>query len=633
MSKEAYVSVKEVIMTAPSTNNVSNTSNIGGVIVSEVGPRLAYIESPAQFLETYTKDGVTVPRDAHITFINAYYLSYAAGLVIARSMNTTATSGVLFFQDSEPVKVIYKDGDLMSKSIDITLTFEDPVPTDCSFVLNGYVFYKGDLPANKYDEYQDFAAFADVEDIVSTIEGWDDCHCSYSRVGDTEEYKLTVLHDPSIDFQLTTDSSEIIGLTVQLSTVSDAFVTPTGKAQLFSLRYLDATGDDSFTVQTSHIAQVTTGEPVPAAGAQQFDLTIDAGDGNIATGTYVCSMHPGAVDANGQSIYIDYLNTMDLNFEVVVFEGTSKMAPAEMTTKVRFGDSGLNLEECAKTSYLMAALTYLEDQEKYDIEYLAPFGVTAMPFVKRFTTTGAANKWFTPCDTPYTATNIAQIKRYWSDLGVDNSNIEALGCFDKNTSLTGWVNYIACSTLYYEKVMANRAYNAEFAPVFKDEYGTVNMTNPVKELLKSERQLLLDLGKRVNWIAYNQRTQTYYLNDNVTHYSKIDIVSEEQNRRLVNKVQKDLIRLLDQFLGKYNTRQTRLDVSDAIETYLRNNIMNKKFPPEEFQIICDESNNPASIIRENKLAVTVRLRLYNAIKYIEVLNEVYPLGVDFTSSN
>ena len=37
MSKEAYVSVKEVIMTAPSTNNVSNTSNIGGVIVSKVG--------------------------------------------------------------------------------------------------------------------------------------------------------------------------------------------------------------------------------------------------------------------------------------------------------------------------------------------------------------------------------------------------------------------------------------------------------------------------------------------------------------------------------------------------------------------------------------------------------------------
>jgi hypothetical protein len=59
--------------------------------------------------------------------------------------------------------------------------------------------------------------------------------------------------------------------------------------------------------------------------------------------------------------------------------------------------------------------------------------------------------------------------------------------------------------------------------------------------------------------------------------------------------------------------------------------MTQLYKPNEYEIICDESNNTTEIITANKLAVTVRVRLENAIKFINVLVDVFPLGVDFNS--
>lgn len=630
MAKEAHVNVIEVVKTAPSASNISGSSNIGGVIVSEVGPKLALVSSPAEFLKLYTKDGVTIPRNAHISLLNAYYLSYAGGLVLSRAMNTTAVSGLIYYAETDPVKVTYKGNSLLSKKLDVSITFDDPIPADSSFVLNDVVFYKGDLPANIYDSYEDIVQFSTIEDIVAEIEGWDDCHASYSLTGSV--YKITIEHDPSVDFQISSDSEEMIGMTVTLGAVTDSYVVPAGKLPLFTIRHTIATGDDSFKVKVTNVTNVITGEPTPPAGAQQFVLTIDAGENSDASGTYTCSLHPMAVDANGQSIYIEYLNDMNIDFEVEVFEGVSKLAPKIATVFTEFGDSGLNLDESSTTPHLMSALSALEDQEIYEIEALAPFGITALPFVKRLVSVGIANKWFTPIDVPYTASNKAQIRRYVTDLGIDTSNSIVGGSFDRNNSLTGWTIYIAWSTLYWERVLANKGYNAEFAPVFKEEYGSINFTNPTKLLTKKERESLLDLGKKITWVRYNQRTAIHYMNDNSTHYSKTDVLSEEQNRRLVNKIQKDLRKLVDPFLAKYNTRQTRMDVNDVIENYFRNNIMNKKFAPAEYQIICDESNNTEQVIRDRKLAITVKSRLYNSIKEIDLLNELYPIGVPFMDS-
>ena len=97
--KEPYVKVSEQIMSKPNLLDVDGTTNIGVVIVAPAGPRLAYVDGPKTFLKLYTVDG-NIPRNAHISFVNAYYLSFVAGLVVVRSMNTTSVSG-LFFEHEE----------------------------------------------------------------------------------------------------------------------------------------------------------------------------------------------------------------------------------------------------------------------------------------------------------------------------------------------------------------------------------------------------------------------------------------------------------------------------------------------------------------------------------------------------
>jgi hypothetical protein len=277
---------------------------------------------------------------------------------------------------------------------------------------------------------------------------------------------------------------------------------------------------------------------------------------------------------------------------------------------------------------MVDALYVLQDQELYDIEYLSSFGYTNLNFIKNYTLVGRANDWFTPVDIPYDRTNQNSIKGYF--LNVDNSsNVLAVGPFDKNTGLTGWMFPIAGSTLYYTKVFNNRAAGKEFAPVFDITNGVLDYTQPYYLLGKEDRTALLNFKCPVNFAVFNQRSNVYYFNDNRTHQSDVNIVSEEQNRRMVNKIKKDCKRLMQSFKGRLNTAKTRMDVESVLRYYFQTNIMVGEYKPNEFEIICNESNNPVQVINANKLGVTVRVRLENAIKFIDVLVDVFPLGVDF----
>lgn len=660
--KESYVKVQEIIMKAPSFSNAAQTSNIGGYIVAPTGPRLAYIQSPAQFLATYTKDG-KVPRKADITFINAYYLSYASGLVLARASNTTAVSGLLFVSGvTEPIKVVFKDGSLMTKKANLKIQFDKAAidaGTSWALAVGNTVYYydpTGNITDNdEFAPYQNFVEVTGPKDLAACFEGMDNIHVaswSYAqgtiKTGDDKDddkYNLNLvlnfteneghaeeddeLYIPNIYTEAVVKSAAYSNDGDIISQASDTWIMAIKMGQT------NTQGDYNFSLRNYNLTTKT------------FDLvfknnlTIDetTGKASPTTELYTVSMYPEVYDRDGVNLYIDWLNNQGLPFTVEVFKDENDLLqPYSDNDKTRWwdlGSDGYSQEESKEDSNLFAALTVLAEQELYDIEYLAPMGITRMPVVKRLKSIGEANKWFCPIDAPYDRLTFTAVKKYFNSLGLDATNVPsgiAMGPFDKNSSLCGFNAWIAASTLYYERVMANKAQQAEFAPVFKQNYGILNYTNPAKLFKKSEREALLSSGRPINWAVYDQRRDVYYLNDNRTYQSKDDIVKEEQNARLVWKISKDLIRILDQFIGKYNTRATRQQVHDVINYYFNWSIMNQRFPPEAYEIICDESNNPAELIRENKMAVEVRIRLYNAIKYIEVINRVFPLGVDFNTS-
>jgi hypothetical protein len=208
--KESYVKVQEIIMKAPNFSNAAQTSNIGGYIVAPTGPRLAYIQSPAQFLATYTKNG-KIPRKADITFINAYYLSYASGLVLARATNTTAVSGLLFVKNETtepkpvPIRVIFKDGSLMTKRVNLKIQFnKNKVDIGASWALavGNTVYYfdpSGNITENDaFASYQNFVEVTSPKDLATCFENMDNIHVeswTYAQGDDkdTDKYNLNLV--------------------------------------------------------------------------------------------------------------------------------------------------------------------------------------------------------------------------------------------------------------------------------------------------------------------------------------------------------------------------------------------------------------------------------------------------------
>lgn len=764
--KEPYVKVREVIREYPTQLSVDGTTNIGGVIIAPTGPRLAFITSPQQFLNTYTPTG-EIPRNAHISLINAYYLSFSTGLVLVRSMNTTAVAGLAFHKKeakasvkisysfkggSEPEEFIFTVGDKnyfkSSKSLAdlqaevaagtgaknwnggllkavkddenlVTVTsFEDflsklrevggasgkmvvahvdntitisnyatgyttdnfkSVGTRVQFsvaqpqelpeivtypvkfkdgsllskqrniiikgnleedsfavVLGDVAYLKGPIPRSYFDDYSVILIdeLSELEAHINMIPGF------------TSEYKKT---DSGCEIVVSYSEGNALGLVTELSGkftgVQGGEIQFDHAAVSLSAKEdpVDGTNSDStllFYVHstTPHSTDKYSITLTPADSDGIF--LVRFGEIGKEINSYQASFDPEKRNEGGSNVHIGNLNSLNLGINIILpdvdtdseeenalFSNGKYFTPEFEVTKL-FGDSGVHKTRSAENTSTIGALRELEEQGLYEIEYLAPLGHTNTEFIRHYLNVGKRNDWFTPVDIPRERTNANSIMQYFRDMPSE-SNMIAMGPFDKNVGLTGWLNYIACSTLYYTRILQNKASLSEFAPTFDLTNGVLDFTNPAYMLGESDRTKLLNAKCPINFLLFNQRSNVYYLNDNRTHQFGNNIVGEEQNRRMVNKIKKDCNRMLHRFKGRNNTVSTREDVRTLLDLYFKQIIQSQRYKVEEYQLICDESNNPIELITANKLAVTVRVRLRNAIKFIDVLVDVYPLGVEF----
>lgn len=658
---EPYVKVKEIIRDNPDLLAVDGQVNIGCVIVAPVGPRLAYIDGPASFLKNYTVDGVTIPRDADITFINAYYLSFSSGLVVARSMNSDATGGAILYLGSEGItgeanNIYFKDGVQLKKKLNISINSLPTSPSDWALIINDTLYYGGDYDSvlkglsekGGINSEIDFATY----EAVKCDDLYTEDSASYSQV--CLDYIASDINRQDSYVAVSTST----GITIYMDEFSSVttnqvdYITDAGQSTVGTISPLTCTatqgavedvdpesGDALLTIRCKmpqdssdegNLYTVAFSKPRYGDGGKLlFDLTITVK--NQDPQTYVVSFDKEAVDSSGLNCYVEMLNTYnDIPVEFTVNEDADLSKVDKDTIKnfgqISFGHAFLSTAKSKEVAYMKDALNSLEDQESYRISYLAPVGMTNVAFLKAYTSLGTRKRWFAPVDVPWDRTNVSSIKAFGDNID-DSYSVYVAGPFDKNSGLTGWVNYIAATTLYWERVMINRAANSEFAPVFDQRTGLLNYTNPVKLLKKSNREKLISLSKPINWVIYDMNTGAYYMNDNWNHYSKSEnVVGEECNARMVHRISNDLEEIYKQFKARHNTVQTRRAVHNVTSLYFQQNIMNQEFKPAEFRVVCDETNNTDEVIRARKLAIKVQIRLYNSIKYIDVINEVYSVG-------
>lgn len=307
-------------------------------------------------------------------------------------------------------------------------------------------------------------------------------------------------------------------------------------------------------------------------------------------------------------------------------------------------------------SGLVDAVDVLADNEVYPFRYVATFGSTDTELLNAL-----AGIVRNPADDQDDAAALAgfdasypeDIWGHWfSAFDMDskdkaanyasNHNILLLNKVDENrtgflldASKNDATVKIAASTLYWERVMINRSQNNEFASVFGKQYGQLNYTKPDRIVGRKEREDLLEAN--INCCKYDLRTGIYYLNDNWTAAAgsgadKVtEAYAEENEVRFAHSISNALQDILDQFKVRRNTDKTRKDVTDMINLYFEDYVMTQGFPPEEYLVICNETNNDDAVIRSRKLCVETKVRLYNSIKYITIVNSIYVSGgAEFT---
>lgn len=576
--------------------NLAYSSSVGGLILSKTS---SFMPSTV-----FTVD-LTVDEDSDDSNDVESYVAVNINYTIPAKVSQPS-SGL------DSLSVEFKDGVMLNKSVNMVVTISNL--STWAFTFGTLAYYKGAIDKSIYADYS-LKNVDSIDDVVTSINGIKGMAAkllSTQVTTSTEVDTILITYSDGNRLYTSTDSSLRINCTVDKVNGAETDNLD-GFDYVFGIYANQPQDSDCYKIMVSPDED------------NLFKVSLTDLD---STDTYTVSLYHDAVDQSGSNAYIENLNALGLDFTVIVNSSATGFTPAS-TQSFAFGNSGLDLSSSASKVSKIDALYALEDQELFDIEYLAPFGETNLQFIKNYVSVGKNNDWFTPVDIPYDRTNSNSIKGYY--LNVDNSsNIIGMGPFDKNTGLTGWLVYIAASTLYYTKVMANKASRSEFAPCFDITNGILDYTNPVYMLGKEDRVKLLNFKCPVDFLEYDQKASVYYFNDNRTHQSVINIVSEEQNRRLVNKIKKDCRSQMKKFKGRFNTESTRSDVRELLNLYFTSTIMSQIYKPDSYEIVCDTSNNDNDIIAANKLAVTVRVKLYNAIKFIDVLVDVYPLNVDFT---
>jgi len=651
---EPYVKVTERVRETPSLLNIDGSANIGGVVISPKGKSYQYISGPKDFLEKLV-GADELPRNSHISLINAFYCSYFSGLVIARALNTNANAGVII-DLSTSTNIQYMNilgGTVLNSTayvkFDIDTLLEEG--SDWAIVINNTCFYHAsESEYNKHIAPYYLAASnataiycESINDVIKGFNSWSGFNAYSGEDTQAEESDANIIVEFNDSIGANADQFIKIASTYYKRLATENFdaqtcIKTTGVDTYAAItRASDATLPENYLqiscteASESNDFQVSfTKLNNPSASDDVYTLSLLRGENQQV---FQVSLNPESHNQDGENCFIENFNQAlsDLQFTVVRANDSINTFSTNTVTTRQFGASGVDLNASKSPAYFSSALNKLAEQSEFDIEYLSDFGVTDSEYIKDYVNIGKNNWWFTPVDLPYSYSNASAMSIFAN--GIANSNNVIIGGpFDKNTTFLGWPTKIAWSSLYYERVFSNRANGSEYAPVFESTNGVLNYHDPVYSLSETDRTYLLNGSSGPsNFVVYDQANNVYFANDNRCHTTDTNVMNEEMNRRMISKINKDAKRMLNRFKGTTNTASTRSSVEAILKNYMDNYIMSQNYKPEEYQIICDETNNPVELISANKLAVTLRVRLLGSIKFIEVLTDIFPLGVDFTN--
>lgn len=272
---------------------------------------------------------------------------------------------------------------------------------------------------------------------------------------------------------------------------------------------------------------------------------------------------------------------------------------------------------------LKNALDLIALDEVYTTEGLCDLGNTELSYQNYMANMAINDNYFYPIST-VNSTNYMTIGNSSKKIAQESCKLYMSAPWDIDTGNLGWRYYASPSVIYWEAVARNRRNNNEFASIFGQSTGVVTYQRPVVEFNKKSRQLLL--SRKVNTVLWNIATQSWNMNDSYTKQSENNILGEDGNSRLQIRISKAMPTLLRQFIGKKITTKLCEQVRFVIDYFFKTVIMPMNYTVEAYNIIC---NYDEILARQNKIKVKVQSRFMRSLKFIDVYDEAYDVGMSF----
>lgn len=614
MALESYVKITEVLKDAPALSAVATPFLVSGAIKARYGDfKVNYFNSRRDFLDKYTVDG-KLSNKCDISLINAYEVLGSAPILVVRASNGPSIGATVINCTPVDANLVLAEGSLTDESL-WGLVFDDFIKQDdikisvgCSKsnsypgALNLQVQYLYDsglysfnpgviTPGTGYKEGEIVNLGAEAKARVLTVDadGGILTLKYLSKTISTSETSLEITGGSGADASVAVVSTKLPADVVKgyelVMALSEDIYDNKGK----SLFYKNIWDD-------------------------KYPFHIEIGSGSPES---VTIPNPYVVDDPTQPEVLTYLNyspTEDTTIELV---GTVDKNGNGKGSDVQ--DTEVDGTIAASGNH-WSALELYEDRQ---IPMFSDFGVAGTgSYLKSL-----ANRFngMYCISVPRSKESVNGVSA-WDELDLGNSRRYAATPFAQTTHL-GFLAYIAPSTQYINTLVSNTLRGSEFEAIAGKTNGIAAYHKLTKYYNKSDRESLLDA--KVNTITYRDVDGYATFNDDLTGLVQNNPFKEEFNRRLGIRIAQDLDTIMQQFKFKLNTPSLRDTITSTLNTYFETSSFKPKLA--DFQVICNDDNNPPSLQAQNKLAITVNIAFYYTAKYIEILNNIYSVGQSFNS--
>lgn len=633
--REPSVIIKMIV---PPVSKVDiNDENIAaGVIISEIGPtEPTLFRNDAELLKAFSPTA-TLTRNSDTTLIHAAAIAQFMPVYVCRSsINDDTKAGRAVGKKGEDLQqtIFKKNGVVLIGREKVTIDESKLAGSKLDFNTDFFIrigsktytwgaktiaenisgFTPGDIVELKRNE--DILDGSALDNIIRKINKLEP-QIHLEKIGNSDFYIYA-----NIDLHANrgyTDNQAPNGVSYEYvqSTVSHIDAD-----QVLLYLFSNNPGEQEFTASVYGIESSTIG--LASGNTDMLALEVITPRRSY---NYEGSNNPEYVNRYGVSQYLENVNEYEgIEFEVnIVYKDPFVLSEVQFRDAKSFTFGKRKVTKQASLESVKAALELLIDSEQYKPAFLCPFGYNNISYVNKLIELGSKILAFVPYGHITKVNDAEKIKTEVSGIA-KSDNVMIMVPNDRNTSICGFPIDLSLEVAYLRRVQFNKGRGCEFAPMIGKTNGVLTVEKPSVILTKTVRESLLDA--KVNSLVTNKSENINYLNKNKSLASSDDVLSEDQNKRLANKINRDLDTILGKYIGQFNTVSTRAQVTDEVKQYFTNNILNQVYSLYQAPtIICDDTNNTPDIIANNKLVVDVKCVYNNTIYEVIVYHRAFDVA-------